>query len=445
MEGDWRTATVAELQSDGILLVEDGNHGEYRPQPDEFVDRGVAFIRAADIDSGRVLFDSASKINERAHHRITKGIGAPGDVLLSHKGTVGKVAFVPNDAPLFVCSPQTTFWRTRDQDRLDGKYLYAFLRSPDFHAQLATRAGETDMAPYVSLTSQRGLCVTMPPIGTQRAIAHILGTLDDKIELNRRMNETLEAIARTLFKSWFIDFDPVRAKAEGRDPGLPKELADLFPDSLEDSELGEIPRGWELGCFGNVVEQLRDRENPLISPVALFNHFSIPAFDDGQWPKNEPGESIKSLKSRVPPGAILVSKLNPEIERVWLVDVELSDRAVCSTEFLVLRSRPPYGRFYAYCLARSPLFRQQIEALVTGTSKSHQRAQVGAIMSLAGILPPKPIIDTFEKSTSLLLGRTLACRRESRTLTALRDTLLRRLISGDLRVPETERIVGRCI
>jgi type I restriction enzyme S subunit len=186
MAGEWRTATVSELQRDGILLVEDGNHGEYRPRPDEFTSIGVAFIRAADMDAGRVLFESASKINETARRRITKGVGAPGDVLLSHKGTVGKVALVPEDAP-FVCSPQTTFWRTLKEEELDRKFLYAFLRSRGFHDQLATRAGETDMAPYVSLTSQRGLSVTLPPIGTQRTIAHILGTLDGKIELNRRM------------------------------------------------------------------------------------------------------------------------------------------------------------------------------------------------------------------------------------------------------------------
>jgi type I restriction enzyme S subunit len=147
MAGEWRTATVTELQRDGILLVEDGNHGEYRPRPDEFAESGVAFIRAADMDGGRVLFSSAAKINDRARQRITKGVGAPGDVLLSHKGTVGKVALVPDDAPTFVCSPQTTFWRTRDERRLDRKYLYAFLRSAGFHSQLATRAGETDMAP----------------------------------------------------------------------------------------------------------------------------------------------------------------------------------------------------------------------------------------------------------------------------------------------------------
>ena len=96
-------------------------------------------------------------------------------------------------------------------------------------------------------------------IDEQRAIAHILGTLDDKIELNRRMNETLEAMARALFKSWFVDFDPVRAKAEGRDPGLPKPIADLFPDRFEDSELGEIPEGWEVKTFGDCCLRVSER------------------------------------------------------------------------------------------------------------------------------------------------------------------------------------------
>jgi len=254
MTDEWHTETVSDLQRKGILLVEDGNHGEYRPRPDEFVEKGVAFIRAADMDAGKVLFESAAKINERARKRITKGIGAPGDVLLSHKGTVGKIALVPHDAPAFVCSPQTTFWRALDEEHIDRKYLYAFLRSPAFRAQLATRSGETDMAPYISLTSQRGLSVILPPIGTQRAIARILGSLDDKIELNRRMNETLEALARTLFKSWFVDFDPVRARAEGRAPaGMDAETAALFPDSFEETELGMVPKGWRISKIGDAV------------------------------------------------------------------------------------------------------------------------------------------------------------------------------------------------
>ena len=110
------------------------------------------------------------------------------------------------------------------------------------------------VAERLNLPTIRALPVLIPPLAEQRAIAHILGALDDKIELNRRMNETLEAMARALFKSWFVDFDPVRAKAEGRDPGLPKAIADLFPDSFEDSDLGEIPKGWEIKSIGDLAD-----------------------------------------------------------------------------------------------------------------------------------------------------------------------------------------------
>ena len=278
----------------------------------------------------------------------------------------------------------------------------------------------------------------LPPLSEQRAIAHILSTLDDKIELNRRMNETLEEMARALFKSWFVDFDPVRAKMEGRDPGLPKHLADLFPDRLVDSELGLIPEGWEIGCFGDIVDQIRDNENPLASPDTVFHHFSIPAFDKNQWPQIECGEDIKSQKSRVPPEVILLSKLNPEVERVWFVDVASDERAICSTEFLVLQARQPFQRSYVYCLARSPFFRQQIESLVTGTSKSHQRAPAGAVLALEAIIPSTPVIRAFDQQASVLLDRTVGYRRETITLAAQRDALLPKLISGTLLIGNVE-------
>jgi len=271
-------------------------------------------------------------------------------------------------------------------------------------------------------------------ISEQRGIANILGTLDDKIELNRRMNETLEAVAQTIFRSWFVDFDPVRATLDERYVCLPQPLADLFPTRLVDSDFGEIPDGWVVGRFGDVVEQLRDQENPLSFPDAIFHHFSIPAFDEGQSPKSEYGHTIKSLKSRVPPGAVLISKLNPEIERVWMVDVRAGERAVCSTEFLVLSARPPFTRSYAYCLARSPLFRQQIQGLVTGTSKSHQRAQVDSVLNLPIVVPPAALVAAFDRSANSLLSRTLECRRESCSLASVRDTLLPKLISGELRL-----------
>jgi len=322
----------------------------------------------------------------------------------------------------------------RGNSEADTRFLMYTLSQTDISGYLT---GST--MPKLTQGNMNRIPILSPPLLEQRAIAHILGTLDDKIELNRRMSETLEAMARTLFKSWFVDFDPVRAKMEGRDPGLPKPLADIFPARFVDSELGQIPEGWEVGCFADVVEHLRDKENPLASPEVSFSHFSIPAFDDGQRPKQEVGENIKSQKSRVLPGVVLLSKLNPEIERVWLVDVAQADRAVCSTEFLVLQPRPPHGRSYAYCLARSPAFRQAIEGLVTGTSKSHQRAHVDSILGLAVVSPPGHLVQRFERAAEPLLKRSLACRRESRTLAALRDALLPKLISGEVRVAqETE-------
>lgn len=318
------------------------------------------------------------------------------------------------------------------------RFAYYLLRQFDFKGYNSGSA-----QPSLNRNFIHPVPVKVPPRNEQHAIAHILGTLDDKIELNRRMSETLETTARTLFHSWFVDFDPVHAKAEGRAPGIPKPLADLFPTRLAASNLGDIPDGWELGTFGDAVELLRNNENPLDSPQTIYRHFSIPAFDNGQLPTIEVGGAIKSQKSRVPPGAVLLSKLNPEIERVWLVDVQPDDRAVSSTEFLVLRPRPPYGRAYVYCLSRSPALRRKLEGLVTGTSKSHQRAQAASIIRLAMVRPSRALLEHFSRIAEPLLARTLECRRETCTLTAIRDALLPKLISGEMRVKDANRFMEK--
>ena len=345
-------------------------------------------------------------------------------IIIGRKGTAGAVHYSP-----VPCWPiDTTFFICGDDPTLTRFKYYAL-------SVIGLEYMNSDSAvPGLNRSAAHARTLLLPRESQQRTIAHILGTLDDKIELNRRMNETLEEMARALFKSWFVDFDPVRAKMEGRDPGLPKHLADLFPNRLVDSELGPIPEGWEVGCFGDIVDQIRDNENPLASPDTVFHHFSIPAFDKNQWPQIERGEDIKSQKSRVPPEVILLSKLNPEVERVWFVDVASDERAICSTEFLVLQARWPFQRSYVYCLARSPFFRQQIESLVTGTSKSHQRAPAGAVLALEAIIPSTPVIRAFDQQASVLLDRTVGYRRETITLADQRDALLPKLISGDLQV-----------
>ena len=236
----WSYYKVSDLQSRGVLLVEDGNHGEYRPRPDEFDDGGTPFIRAADMSNGRVLFDTAGTINEVALDRIRKGIGNPGDILFSHKGTVGKLAKVPLDAPPFVCSPQTTFWRVLKQEELDRDFLYSYMQSAVFVNQWKVWAGETDMAVTWSLTAQRELTVPIPAIEEQKAIAKILSSLDDKIELNRRMNATLEAMAHAFVKAGFVDFNPSTRtlKTAPRRLRLPRNSQLFPPNSQTESRKG---------------------------------------------------------------------------------------------------------------------------------------------------------------------------------------------------------------
>ena len=347
-----------------------------------------------------------------------------------------------------VCS--TDVWVIRGINGVNQDFLYYCMASQEF-VDFATAGSEGTRMPRAIWEHVSKYNIALPPLPEQRAIAHILGTLDDKIELNRRMNETLEEMARALFKSWFVDFDPVRAKAAlaSHRPDhsdwtverakaylarMDKNVVELFPDRLTDSELGEIPEGWEVGKFGDIVSRVRKNENPASSPGTVFSHFSLPAFDEGQNPKRELGERIKSTKSQVVQGNVLLSKLNPEIERVWLVDVAPDEKAVCSTEFLVLEAKPPFQSSYLYCLSLSPGFRQQLESIVTGTSKSHQRAPADAILTLETVIPHPRTSEAFETSASELLQRRMNLHIESRSLAEQRDALLPQLVSGETAV-----------
>jgi type I restriction enzyme S subunit len=267
----------------------------------------------------------------------------------------------------------------------------------------------------------------------QRAIAHILGTLDDKIELNRRMSETLEAMARALFKSWFVDFDPVRAKMEGRDPGLPQALADLFPARLVDSELGEIPEGWDVASLPEVAD---------VNPTrALRKGVSAPYLDMANMPTN--GHSADEVIDRkfgsgmrFINGDTLVARITPCLENGKTAFVDfLEDGQVGwgSTEYIVLHPKAPLPEEYAYCLARSAEFRDFAIQSMTGTS-GRQRVPAESLAHFRMAVPPRPIAEAFARAVKPRFARASAAVRESRTLAALRDALLPRLISGQLRV-----------
>jgi len=289
MAGEWQFHSVSALIGRGALAIGDG----YRAKNEELSTSGLPFARAGNINDG-FRFEDAAHFPQANLDRVGNKVSQPGDVVFTSKGTVGRFAFVRSDTPRFVYSPQLCFWRSLDPKLIDARFLFYWMFGREFFVQFKGVAGQTDMAEYVSLADQWRMHITLPPLPEQRAIAHILGTLDDKIELNRRMNETLEGIARALFKSWFVDFDPVRAKAQGRQPaGMDAETAALFPDGFEDSPLGEIPRGWRVGKIGEVAALVRETVDPGAFPYEVFDHYSIPAFDEGQTPKSETGDSIQ--------------------------------------------------------------------------------------------------------------------------------------------------------
>jgi type I restriction enzyme S subunit len=238
-------------------------------------------------------------------------------------------------------------------------------------------------------------------------LADILTALDEKIGLHRQMNETLEALAQSLFKSWFVDVTQ-----------------------------SALPKGWREGKVSDLATLSRDGLNPGEVPDETFDHYSLPAFDEGRTPKPERGDTIMSNKFIVPPACVMVSKLNPRIPRIWLPDLRGQNRAVCSTEFLVATPKPGVSREFLYCLFINESFVSVFTTMVTGTSGSHQRVRPESLLNMDTPIPPAPLIQKFTDTVAPMLKHISQNIHESRTLAALRDALLPKLLSGELRVKE---------
>ena len=438
-------STVIDLAQKGILFVEDGNHGENRPRQHEFAASGIPFLRPPDLKNGRVDFENCGFINESGFARVRKGIGKPGDIILTHRATVGRMAITGSDAPpVFVTNPGTTIWRSLDPKVLNQRFLYFYMNSRLFLDRLMSEVGHTSTFDYVSLTQQRGLPVLLPPIERQEDIAYVLGALDDKIELNRKSNETLEDIAKALFKSWFVDFDPVRARAEGRPTGLPDEISELFPDSFEESELGEIPSGWRVDEIGNVVEcvggstpstkeseywdggvnhwatpkDLSDLSEPfLLDTAKKITDMGVAKISSGILPV---GTIL--LSSRAPVGYVAVARVPVSVNQGFIA---MKPSALLPTNFLL-----------NWTLANV----QQFKDRASGTTFAEISKK--AFRPVPVLLPRLEIVNAFTKTVEPLYEKVVLNMKQSASLTCLRDTLLPRLISGELRVPDAEKILG---
>jgi type I restriction enzyme S subunit len=438
----WQRYRTSDLISQKVLAIGDG----YRAKNSELASTGIPFARAGNIDSG-FSFDGADLFPEADLAKVGEKVSRPGDVVFTSKGTVGRFAFVRPNTPRFVYSPQLCYWRSLDSKVIDSQYLFYWMKSNEFWLQAERVKGQTDMADYVSLGDQRRMFLTLPPLGEQRAIARILGALDDKIELNRRMNRTLEAMAQAIFRSWFVDFEPVSAKRDGRKPaGMDDATAALFPEHFQETEMGPIPAGWDvssIGMIANVIDCLHSKKperstsgKPLLQLSNIRGDglldsselYLIAETDYDKWVSRmeaREGDCVITNVGRV--GA--VSQIPPGL------------KAALGRNMTGIRCKAshPFPTFLIECLL-SDAMRDEISQK-TDAGTILDALNVKNIPLLRFILPSQAILEAFEKRMRPVRAKMEQNFKNSLTLRSLRDNLLPQLLSGELRVKYAEEMI----
>ncbi|OGW55701.1 MAG: hypothetical protein A2Y81_05825 [Nitrospirae bacterium RBG_13_43_8] len=391
---------------------------------------GVALIRSQNVYNDGFRKEGLAYINDKHARELENVIVQAGDVLLNITGdSVARVCQVPKEVLPARVNQHVSIIRPH-KDILDAKYLKYFLVSLLMQQYMNALAASGATRQALTKGMIEAYEIPAPPLPEQRAIASILGALDDKIELNRKMNETLEAMAQAIFKSWFLDFDPIAGVGHHKE--------------WQDSPLGKIPKGWRVLTLGDIAELYRNTFNPSAFPEEVFDHFSIPAFDEGKMPARDLGITIKSNKFLLPENCVLISKLNPRIPRVWFPKISKL-RAIASTEFLVLVPKKPYTKEFIYSLCISAYFIDTFTSLVTGTSSSHQRVKPEDLLSIKIVCPTDLVLEEFTQKVEPLFKNIQSNKEQAHTLASIRDALLPKLLSGEIRVKDAERFAEKSL
>lgn len=402
---------------------------DYRGKTPRKASSGIPLITAKIIKAGRIE-KPTEFIDQKEYIKwISRGISEPGDIVVTTEAPLGEVAQL-NDQK--VALAQRVITLRGKSGFLNNTFLKFLMQSDYIQDQLKSRATGTTVV-GIRQSEIRKIWLPLPPLPEQRAIAHILGTLDDKIELNRRMNETLEAMAQAIFKSWFVDFDPVRAKMEGRETGLPKEIEDLFPDSFEDSELGEIPRGWRVGSIGESFNIIMGQSPPgeSYNTVGEGIPFYQGSADFGsRFPKRR--IFCSSPKRFANAGDTLISVRAPVGEiNMALEDCCIGRGVAAARHNTMSRS---YTYYFMYVFAE--MFDHfEAEGTVFGSINKND------FHNIQCIVPPVELIKSYEKTISILDSHVENNDRTVQSLSTLRDILLPKLLSGDIRIKDPENLL----
>lgn len=421
MTCSWPTVTLDECASFQEGYVNPTQKKEH------YFDGPVKWLRAVDLNNGSIR-NTSRTLSEEGFKSAGKSalLFEPGTLAISKSGTIGRIGILED----YMCGNRAVINIKVDKDKCDNLYIfYVLLMSRRVIETLAVGSVQKNL--YTSALGS--LELRLPPLQVQAAIAKQLSDLDKKIDLNTQTNQTLEEMAQAIFKSWFVDFDPVKAKMNGKQPeGMDAATASLFPEKLVESELGLIPEGWEVGELTELAKLDTTSVKPNKEPETIWEHYSIPAFDDGYYPSFDTGESIKSNKYKVKENTVLVSKLNPRFQRIWLPLPMDAEQAICSTEFMQFVPNVPTLKPYLYSLVKSTPFQNELMNTVTGTTGSRQRAQPKQVAKAQVVVPPSQLMELYSEKIGAMFTMTQQNIRQNIELVKLRDTLLPKLLSGEI-------------
>lgn len=333
-----------------------------------FTDSGVPVLNGSNLVGFRLNEDSFNYVTEEKANSLGRANAYRGDIVITHRGTLGQIVFIPQNSKYERYVISQSQFRVRCNEKVLPEYLVYFFHSRLGQHKLLSNASQVGVPSLArpSTTFQK-LTVSLPPLAEQKRIAGILSSLDDKIELNNAINKNLEQQAQTLFKSWFIDYEPFS---------------------------GTMPSDWKRGKLGDVAEIKKNSFHPEKNPGLTVEHYSLPALDEKHYPVFEIADGIKSNKFIVSKESVLISKLNPDTKRIWRPYC-ISDYPICSTEFVVFESINGSHRDFLYSIIDCQQFYDFMGSLVTGCTNSHQRVSPETLLTFPVAIPPKEILKSF--------------------------------------------------
>jgi type I restriction enzyme S subunit len=376
---------------------------------------------------------------ERHRLRVGDMVIATRDVT-QNRELLGSPALVPEGLPGEAVIAATNLYMVTNHSETPTEFLYWLMKTPAYRNQIVASAKGTTIV-MLTKDSVENFTFPLPPLAEQKAIAAMLGALDDKIELNRRMNAMLEAIARALFQSWFVDFDPVRAKLDGREPvGLDPASAALFPDSFQDSEVGHIPKGWDVKTANEVsavgigktpprMEHHWFSENPEDVPWMSIRDLGIAGVFISHTSEFLTTEAVEKFRVKRIPDNTVVLSFKLTMGRVAITDGEmLSNEAIAHFR---INPDTTFGSAYLYCYLKGFGYDQ-----LGSTSSIATAINSNMVRGMRVLVPPKGIAEEFERKVKPLFTQMKNIHKQSRTLATLRDTLLPKLLSGELSIAQ---------